>query len=192
MDSSRAKPLKKRLFIAIKPSLTPALLDIYSTLKKNLGIQGINWVSPENFHITIKFLGETPELYINFIVSAIKSSVNHISPFNISLKSVGYFGKSQPKVLWVGIKPDYNLESIYNQLEQNLYNLGIEKENRKFSPHLTLCRIKTKIELNKLKEIIRPYEQIPFQTETINRILIFESNLNQSSVEYNVVKAIKF
>lgn len=191
MDSSNAKLSEKRLFIAVNLAASLSLIELYNDLKTSLGTHGIKWVLPNNFHITLKFLGATPEFYINSIKNAIKSSVDEITSLHISIKSIGYFGQPNPKILWAGIEYDKNFELLYEKLENSLLALGFDKEKRKFSPHLTLCRIKRNIELAKVQQVISPYKDLHIQTENINEITLFESILIQSGVEYYLVKQVK-
>lgn len=190
MDNSSSKQHTKRIFIAIKPTLSPLLIDCYKSLKDKLGEDGINWVPTENMHLTIKFLGDTPEFYFNSIVNSIKVASSAFEEFKLTFKGAGYFGKPDPKVLWIGINENSALNSFQEKLDENLFNLGFEKEKKNFSPHLTICRIKRTISSSLIKEIVFPYEHVHFQEKIIKDILLIESVLRPTGPIYKTIKTI--
>lgn len=127
----------KRLFIAI---------DFPEQVKQRLsqlcyGLKGSRWVPPEQFHITLKFIGDTKERYFFEIQEALREI--EVPSFELKLKGLGCFPpRKDPKVLWVGIEKNETLLRLRNKVENNLSKIGIEREQRKFSPHLTFARLK--------------------------------------------------
>ncbi len=98
----------------------------------------------ENYHITLKFLGEVDEESIPRIKEALNRASQGIAPFEIILSKRGVFpGHRQPKVVWIGIEEKTGkLKKLFENIERELEKLGFKRENREFLPHLTLARVK--------------------------------------------------
>jgi 2'-5' RNA ligase len=105
---------------------------------------GLRWVRPEGIHLTLKFLGETPRDRVASIVEALSASTTGVAPHELSLGKLGTFGsRNAPRVLWVDLEGDLEpLLRLQEQVERALTPLGFPAENRRFSPHLTLARVR--------------------------------------------------
>ena len=104
----------------------------------------VKWVNPEGVHLTLKFLGNiVPELVAK-ITSAIKDASEGISSFHLELSGLGAFPNlKQPRVVWVGVCGELDkLLRLQGNIDSALVPLGLAKEERPFSPHLTLARIR--------------------------------------------------
>jgi len=99
----------------------------------------VRWVSTESLHITLKFIGEQPEPKLGAIEAALaKVSTPSV---RISFRGCGFFPNAKsPRVFWMGVEAGTELAQLAKQIEEALAALGIEKEKRGFSPHLTLAR----------------------------------------------------
>ena len=126
-----------RLFIAV---------DLPGTMKKNLetmffGIPGARWVALDQLHLTVRFIGEVDgALFLD-----IKNTLEEvsISPFDLQLKGVGHFPpRGAPRVIWVGLKTGKPLQLLRKKIDGALLQIGLKPEGRKFSPHITLARLK--------------------------------------------------
>lgn len=126
-----------RLFIA---------LDLPEATKKSLqalsfGIPGAKWVRPEQLHLTVRFIGDVDGGLFHDI-SDILAEMDH-SPFSLELKGVGYFPpRGAPRVLWVGLGKSESLQRLRRKINTRLLQAGLDPEGRKFSPHITLARLK--------------------------------------------------
>ncbi|MDX1776698.1 MAG: RNA 2',3'-cyclic phosphodiesterase [Desulfobulbales bacterium] len=126
-----------RLFIAI---------DLPETIKKNLqlmsfGIPGAKWISPEQLHLTVRFIGEVD----GALFHDIKSILAEVSmpSFRLQLKGVGHFPpRGEPRVIWVGLTASEPLQTLRKKIDAALIKTGLDPERRKFSPHITLARLK--------------------------------------------------
>ena len=113
----------------------------------------VKWVEPGGIHLTLKFLGNiSPEL-VTEITRAIKESSEGISPFRLELSGLGAFPNlKQPRVVWVGIYGEVDkLLRLQHNVDSALISLGFAKEERPFTPHLTLARIKQGAPFTQLK-----------------------------------------
>jgi RNA 2',3'-cyclic 3'-phosphodiesterase len=128
--------MNKRLFVAIDP---PA--DIREQLAALCcGLPDARWVQPEQLHLTLCFIGEVDGSTFLDIREALPEI--QTSPFPLRLRGVGFFPpRGLPKVVWVGIDPCEPLMVLQRKITTRLFQLSVELENRKFSPHITLARL---------------------------------------------------
>lgn len=126
-----------RLFIAI---------DIPDTIKlflKGMGraIPHAKEVSEAQLHLTVKFIGDVESSVVLDIEERL-TEVN-FSAFTINLKGVGTFPpRGNPRVVWAGVQQEGELTSLRNEIERALANIGVPRSKKKFSPHITLARLK--------------------------------------------------
>jgi 2'-5' RNA ligase len=104
----------------------------------------VKCVSPEGIHLTLKFLGNVAESKMAGIVRVMEESSLGVSPFQLQITEVGAFpNMRRPRVIWVGIKGELDkLIGWQQRLDKGLVPLGFAKENRPFTPHLTLARLR--------------------------------------------------
>lgn len=126
-----------RLFIA---------LDLPEEVKEGLGrisygLPGAAWISPEDMHLTVRFIGEVDDFLFRIILEALGGV--HEKSFYLDLKGVGHFPKrGDPTVLWTGVPENESLIRLRNRIESLLVKRGVEPETRKFHPHVTLAKIR--------------------------------------------------
>ncbi|MFH1777608.1 MAG: RNA 2',3'-cyclic phosphodiesterase [Candidatus Omnitrophota bacterium] len=133
-----------RTFIAL--NLPAQIINELSAVQKNLkDLHGkINWVSPDNIHLTLKFLGSTKTSDIDRIIHILKQTANDYSTLNVELSNMGIFPSLRnPRVIWVGLnEKTATINRLVKELNEKLTDLGFTKEERDFKPHLTIARIK--------------------------------------------------
>ncbi|MBN2413803.1 RNA 2',3'-cyclic phosphodiesterase [candidate division KSB1 bacterium] len=151
---------------------------------RSLG-RGVRWVNPDGIHLTLKFLGDVQEKDIVKIAEAVKTSVNGFMPVKIKIANTGAFPNfKRPRVIWIGVEePTGQLVEIHRVIEQELEKLEYEKENRNFSPHLTLGRIKSSDGIEKITNKLSNRE-INFGEFTAVEIIIMKSELKPSGAVY--------
>ncbi len=164
-----------RAFIAIELSQPwQELIDqIQSQAKTETSIR---WVKPHQAHLTLKFLGNiTPEQ-----LTSIQQKLNTISVasscFCLQTQNLGAFPSlERPQVIWLGLKENQILLKLANDIEQAICDLKFPRENRDFQSHITLGRLKAKVDFN-LKNFLREcaIKEIPQQVEHIS---LFKSTL---------------
>ena len=100
---------------------------------------GVRWVKPESLHITLKFIGEKPDPLVKQVEQTL-SSIS-VAPFQITFSGSGFFPTpNAARVFWTGIAAQAGLAQLATKIEEALVDVGIPKEERGFSPHLTLAR----------------------------------------------------
>jgi len=137
--------VKIRSFIAIDlpPVIRQAVFNVTTCLKRNLARLPIRWVDTDSIHLTLRFLGEISPVQITNLVPLIHPIINKMSGINLTVFGIGaYPNIHRARVLWLGSKLSPDLAPIIHEMDNTLKNLGIPKEDRRFSPHLTIGRVK--------------------------------------------------
>ena len=170
-----------RVFVAVEISKKEVLKKI-QTFQKNIEIDA-KPTKIDQIHFTLEFLGEINQVkYAQ--VKDVMAKIS-FSSFDISLKGVGVFPNlKNPRVIWIGIEKNgaEELISIANEVGMKLTALGFERE-KKFKPHLTVFRVKKKI--NDISTIIKEHETVEFGVQTINKIKLKRSVLSPKGPEYS-------
>ena len=178
-----------RCFIAIQiPQEIKFEIESYLSQLKRIS-PSIRWVKITGLHITLKFLGEIEKDLLDKIRSSLKSISNIFQPFDISIMDCGTFpNKKRPRIIWLGIEPDADnmLIKIYQWLEESLVPFGFEKEQRKFTPHLTIGRIKFPDNMDKLLGFIEK-EPFPKKQFSVEEIVLMQSILKPTGAEYQII-----
>jgi 2'-5' RNA ligase len=126
------------------------------------GVPGARWVDPGNFHLTLRFIGEITEDVAADVDEALARV--RAAPFPLQLAGAGVFGGRRPHALWVGVERHPELVRLRDKIEQALIRAGLEPEQRKFAPHVTLARLRDP-ELDKLGHFLAVHAQ--FRTEPL-------------------------
>src|SRR3954466_1123269 len=127
-----------RLFIALDiPDAIRARLAAYTTQLEKL-VPNVKWVHPESLHVTLKFIGEFPEPRLDELKRALATVGGH--PFQLTFRNAGFFTPRSPRIFWAGIEAGYELKALAAAADSALTPLGILKEERDYTPHLTLAR----------------------------------------------------
>ena len=152
-----------RLFVAI---------DIPAGVRENLGAlldrlrpaAKLNWTTVERLHITTKFIGEWPEDRIEEM-KRLLHGMDAAGAFEIGITGLGWFPHSRnPRVLFAGVQGGEPLQALAQATEQATHRLGIPLEERAYSPHLTLARVRDRVPLEALKRAIDALESTAFGT----------------------------
>lgn len=168
-----------RLFVAV--DLPDDIKDRLTTLCG--GISGAKWVTRDQMHLTLRFIGEVDEKRFQ----AIRTLLNDIrgEPFDVTLKGVGQFPPRGPaRVLWVGLDAPPALNTLQRKIEIALVGLGLEPEDRPFAAHITLARMKAP----PLPEAMRQFmsKNASFETAPIrvNEFVLYSSFLKSEGPFY--------
>lgn len=181
-----------RSFIAI--DLPKEIKDYIALLQQKLkkSDADVKWIAPVNVHLTLKFLGEIEDKEKNQITSILSEiSLNH-SPFSLNLGSIGTFPNVRhPRVIWVGLnKGDFELKEIVRGLEERIEKIGIPKEDKPFASHITIGRIRTNLNRNKLIQSLTAIEKNSEKENPrflVTKITLFKSTLTPKGPVYEAV-----
>jgi RNA 2',3'-cyclic 3'-phosphodiesterase len=179
-----------RLFTAI--DLPPDVVrNLEILLEKLKPTARINWSLPSNLHVTTKFIGEWPEERLEELKRAL-AGIGPRPPISISVSQLGFFPNARsPRVFWCGVEAP-GLEALAATTEETTASLGIERENRAFSPHLTLARIKERIDLKPLDRTIARLESLEFGRFSMDRFHLYQSKLYPTGSVYTKLAEFPF
>lgn len=181
---------KFRGFIAIDIEPFSKLVQFENEIR-NTGAN-VKLVEPENVHITLKFLGDTDKGYIDQIEEIIKDAVKETDSFEIQLKGAGVFpNQNYIKVMWIGIKNGVQIGKIASKIDEQISGLGFKKEKRGFSAHLTIARVRSAKNKEKILQIIEKYRDMEFGNFKVNYIKLKKSELTSKGPIYTTLKEIK-
>src|SRR4030043_2071540 len=175
----------KRTFIAIDIPSSPKIKECLNILSSGLAREKIKWVADDNLHLTLKFLGDTEEKAITGIETKLAQITQDLPTFSITIKNIGIFKNMRdPRIIWLGIEADRELEELKTLVENQIAPLGFPPEERKFSPHLTLGRIKYLRNKNILQQIMDSYQGQILQQFIVPEVILYESILRKEGPEY--------
>jgi len=179
-----------RGFIAVDIKATDKIIRFLDEINKINA--DVKTVDSKNIHITLKFLGDIQNEKIESIEEIIKNSVKEISSFNLKLIGSSVFpNKNYIRVVWIGIEDSDILKNIARNIDEEIAKLGFKKEKRGFSAHLTLGRVKTAKNKDKLLKIIEEYTDFDFGIQKVNSIKLKKSQLTPSGPIYTTIKEVK-
>lgn len=174
----------KRVFIAIEFNI-----DIKNYLKEiqnkiiNISEKG-NFTTLDNFHLTLKFIGGVDNPTIENITKCIDSTASKHSKFTLSLDNLGEFVKKNKSIPWVGVKSSNQLSDLHLTLEYELEKINIEKEDKSYTPHITLGRqVVFNDDFSKLKKEIT----IDNKVISVNKISLMESGRINGELKYTPI-----
>ena len=149
----------------------------------------VNWVKNQNLHLTVKFIGQTPQSSIKKIIYSIASITKDFTPFKLRIKGTGCFPHTRkPKTLWLGVQNDYlPLSKLIERIENNLFELGFAKDTRLLTPHITIAKINypQKIPPDVSVFLKSSYDAIDLN---VNRLQFFSSELLSNGAIYSLLK----
>ncbi len=149
--------------------------------------KGARWVPVENIHLTLKFFGDVKDDLVPEIEKGLALICMKHNMFNINIRGAGAFPNLKyPNVLWVGIDESEDLKRLYMDIEESMSGLGFEKENRKFSPHLTIGKIKDKKGIEPVIKEIYTFKDTFFGSIEVKEVLLMRSVLKPTGAEYSV------
>lgn len=188
-----------RIFVGIdlKPTLKSEIIKLQSKIKP-FAVKG-NWKNEDDFHLTLKFLGDISEDQLNGLFETLDKIRGHFRPFSIQLKGLDVFGSSVPspvtgltpaRVMWLGLDGDLEaLNDLYATIENALCDYGFAKDHRPYAPHITLGQdIKLSGTLETLKDAFEPFNE----KIDVDAVTVFNSEVIGGKRVYTPIKSYKF
>lgn len=151
----------------------------------------LNLVKPENFHITMKFLGDINESE----VKEIKEVLNQFKKYSaeeLTVNGIGVFPHyGYIKVIWAGLESKPILQEIKSELETKLANLGFETDDRDFKPHITIGRVKDVWAKDKLVSLLKDLQEKNFGVMNLDKIKLKKSTLTSEGPIYETISEVE-
>jgi len=179
-----------RAFIAVDiPSqIQQALQQQIETLRKTLDTSLVRWVSADNIHLTLKFLGDIPLADVEALTQMLRTSADLVPAFDIQIGGLGSFPSlRRPRVLFLRIQAPAELEALYRGIESACTRLGYESERRGFHPHLTLGRVRQELPASDQRKIQYTLEGTTVDslgTARVDSVHLYKSDLKPSGSVY--------
>lgn len=167
--------IKDHLINEIAPQFGPALIRGKITAKQNM-------------HLTLKFIGERKDDDINDIIDMLHKSHEAIAPFDVKIRGIGAFpNKNNPKIIWARTIEN-ELSLLSKNIENNLVKIGIKKDNKPFSPHITFFRVKEVYNQSDISDVIESLNDIMIGVQHISSFNLMKSTLTPSGPQYTTIE----
>jgi 2'-5' RNA ligase len=186
-----------RLFVALEiPSAVrenlAALIDEVRAVDASSSKNKARWVRPENLHVTLKFIGNVDAGKLDAIRASL-AEVRSGSAVALRFRGLGFFpDEKRPRVLWAGIEGSPNLAMLAADIDARLDKLGIPRETREFSPHLTLARFDPLGISEKLRAAALESATREFGAARTGEFHLFESKTRPTGAEYTRLSSFSF
>ncbi len=182
-----------RAFIAIElPLEIRAHLEATIQKFKAQKIQAVRWVAVDNIHLTLKFLGDTSSGDLGKLTNILQKQMSSHQPFSVQVAGVGAFPNPQrPRIIWVGLQAPSGLNILQASIETAASLIGIPPEDRSFSPHLTLGRVRndaSPADLQTLRAALNLIQVGSLGDFTVNQFTLFRSDLRPQGPLYTVLQ----
>jgi 2'-5' RNA ligase len=148
----------------------------------------VGWVAPENIHLTLLFLGDTPDILLPEIGRRLDAIAAGCAPFVLRVAGLGYFGPPRaPRVIWADV-PERSppLSDLQRAVADSLSACGCRREAREFVPHLTLGRVRSAVRAAELTAAIAGFREQEFGRIVADRLLLIQSQLESQGARYVV------
>ena len=179
-----------RVFVAaeIDPRLARELARVAAEVRKRVDSRAprarLTWVAEDRLHFTVRFIGEADESRASTIKTALAPPLP-LDPFELRMAGIGAFPPTgRPRVIWAGIRDGSDgLAAVAREVTARLATCGIPPEDRQYSPHLTLARVRDAASL-RARDVLEGVPQGPFGTTRVDAITLFESRLSPKGPTY--------
>ncbi len=169
-----------RLFVALElPETARARLAALAG-----GVPGARWTPPENMHLTLRFVGEVPEPAFADVAGALARV--RVPGFDLAVEGVGHFARGRsPTMLWAGVARDAALDRLQARVEAAVAAAGLPAEGRKFTPHVTLARLKDSPR-GRVQEFLATHGLLRLAPFAVESFALFSSHLGHGGALYRV------
>lgn len=171
-----------RVFFAIElvEETKAGLYSIQQNIKKMCS--GGNFTHKENFHLTLRFIGEQSSSQVNELKNILKLAAKETAAFELRMSNIGTFNKGNKKIIWAGIDKSSKLQGLFERLEARLEATGYPREERSYSPHITLVREAKPLEAFQFGSI-----NFDMLTIKVSSISLMESTRIDNKLTYRAV-----
>ena len=185
-----------RSFIAIElPDEVKLELGQLETRLKAGTQSPVKWINPDSIHLTLKFLGNIAADRTGEITRAIEEAARPISPFQVEVKGLGVFPNlRRVQVVWVGMTGATDkLSTLQQRIDSNLARLGFPPESRRFTPHLTLARIRNQASPDEREKLGQLITETQFEAGTIkvDSVSLMKSQLTRQGAIYSRISSVR-
>jgi 2'-5' RNA ligase len=179
-----------RAFIAIE--IPEPILELISqqtsALRRACPYSLVRWIPNQNIHLTLKFLGDSPSQKLEELAQQLVVEIQRHRQFSLTVKGIGVFPNNRrPRIVWIGIENQPALIEVFRSIESTAAGVGYTPEERSFSPHLTIGRVRPRVtreELQKIGKTVTEMNIGPLGNVPVESIHIIRSELKQTGAVY--------
>lgn len=178
-----------RTFIAVEcsggvSSRAAALIERFRSAQAK-----VSWVKPEQMHWTLKFLGDVELTRTAEICQAVLQAVTPLASFEMEVQGVGAFpSTAKPRTLWVGAGAgSEKMVALSEAIDERLAQVGFPVEGRRFTPHLTIGRVRGQQNMAELGRQVAAQSDTPIGTQWVEEVTVFSSTLERDGPVYDVL-----
>jgi len=186
-----------RSFVAIElpDELKRELNEVVGQLISAGGETGVKWVDPQSIHLTLKFLGDVTVDRLDGITAALTEATRKIPCFRLSVAGLGVFpNPRRVRVAWVGVSGETDvLERLQWRVESALIRLGFAAESRRFTPHLTLARVRERASPQERQRLGQLVDSTNFESRHgigVDAVHLMRSQLTSQGAIYSRISSV--
>ncbi len=182
-----------RAFIAIDlaPEVRQGLNGVMQQLKEKLGDVPVRWVPAGNIHLTLKFLGDVSVSNLDMLKKILQTEASAVHVFEISVGGIGAFpSPNKARVIWAGVEAPNGLSTLQHNIESAMARIGYPREDRPFSPHLTLGRVSrnaTSKEMHAIGDAISSTRVGFLGMVRVKEVRLYRSDLHPDGAVYTCI-----
>lgn len=151
------------------------------------GIPGARWIAPENYHVTLTFIGDVDEATAEEVDAALSSLREQA--FMLEISGTGSFSQGEDaKVLWLGVRPDPALLHLQQKSDRAVLSAGVKVDTRKYIPHLTLARFRHAPDPQRLGDFMQAHNLFSLPPFPVRDFVLYESHIGKSGAAYTALK----
>ncbi len=150
------------------------------------GLPGARWIDPENYHVTLRFIGDVDERVADEVAELLAGISRR--PFELTLEGLGAFGGNRPRAVYATVQPTPALLELQAEQERLMRQVGLAPETRKFTPHITLARLKHVSPID-VADYIATRGHFPKLTFTAHRFVLYSSRASVGGGPYVIEAA---
>jgi 2'-5' RNA ligase len=177
-----------RLFVAIEfdEPVRRRLVDVQDRLRR--AADGVRWIPGEQLHVTVKFLGEVRDDRLAEVSGALEAAAADVSPFSIRIAECGCFPpRGGVRIVWVGAaQAPEPLLACVQSVEGQMQRIGFPKEHKRFSPHVTIGRVREDRSAGAIRSAVSAQRIEPIE-QPVNSMTLMSSVLSPKGPTYSPV-----
>ena len=179
-----------RAFIAV--TLAPVIIEEIAKIQHALQISkgDIHWTRAEGWHLTLKFLGDISRDQVVPILEVLREALRTQPSLRVVAQGLGAFPNlRRPRVVWAGLRSE-RLKALSEKIETTLLSLDFPPEERDFTPHLTLGRVRSLRGWEQVLSVVKEHEHTRFGESEINQVTLYQSDLHPTGAVYRPLGSI--
>ncbi len=179
-----------RTFVAVE--MSSAVRSRAASLIERFRVAGakVTWVAPQNMHLTLKFLGDVPDVDSPGVCQAVEEAVSGLASFEIVCRGAGAFPDARrPRTLWIGVDSGVDeLVALHDAVDAALAPLGFARERRRFQPHLTIGRVRESgPKVAELGRLVEKHADFEAGLGAVDEVTVMASFLEKSGPKYEAL-----